>query len=267
MLPLFLLKDLLWTEENGCVGVCVWRGCATRLRSWPIRCIESRDWTKSHSLSESCHWFKGKWNSLEKSVVLTAALLTAQWRPDQQEGAAQALLNLIRSVVYGHLFCFVFPLPPPDECKSSFFCSRCGNVEQKKKERRGKRHFLFTSRYDTERRVKTKSSSWFLFSFFSPFSKTGHTGDPLHIMTVAYKHTPGISTRCPVCFSCKSSCLRPSVSQEGPTEWFWECFFFCGGFPVSWCRFREQGEVFSSLFVCLSFTLSGEHALPVFFTS
>lgn len=120
------------------------------------------------------------------------------------------------------LFCFVFPLPPPDECKSSFFCSRCGLVMLNNKRKKGgeKGHFLFTSRYDTERRVKTKSSSWFLFSFFSPFSKTGHTGDPLHIMTVAYKHTPGISTRCPVCFSCRSSCLRPSVWQEGPTEWF-----------------------------------------------
>lgn len=150
------------------VCVCVWRGCATRLRSWPIRCIESRDWTKSHSLRESCHWFKGKRNSLEKSVVLTAALLTAQWRPDQQEGAAQALLNLIRSVVYGHLFCFVFPLPPPDECKSSFFGSRCGLVmlNNKRKKGGGKGHFLFTSRYDTERRVKTKSSSWFLLFFF-----------------------------------------------------------------------------------------------------
>lgn len=171
MLPLFLLKDFISLADRRewlCVGVCVWRGCATRLRSWPIRCIESRDWTKSHSLSESRHWFKGKRNSLEKSVVLTAALLTAQWRPDQQEGAAQALLNLIRSVVYGHLFCFVFPLPPPDECKSSFFCSRCGLVMLNNKRKKGGEKGIFSSPAGMIRsgEWKQKAQADFFFSFF-----------------------------------------------------------------------------------------------------
>lgn len=126
-----------------CGRACVEGGCATRLQNWPIWSIESRDWTRSYSLSESCHSFKGKRNSLAKGVVLTAALLTAQWRPDQQEGAGQALLHLIRSVVYGHLFCFLFvclfPFHHRMNVNPAFFLSMwSGNVEQKK-ERRDKK--------------------------------------------------------------------------------------------------------------------------------